>query len=110
MVSMSTRCDTHAPPSTNRSAAAACLASSLVIRRTRTLVSTARMTRPYVAPDAVLQFPQRPRFRRTREERLVQVPRRVPSDSPDDHLPAVLVPLDDGARSNAELLPHFRGH
>jgi len=54
VVSASTRCETHAPLVTKASAAASCLESSRVIKRTRTLVSTASMLGLHVPANAGL--------------------------------------------------------
>src|ERR1039457_39837 len=56
MASASVSTETHAPFSIKLSADAAWREPSLVIRRTRTFVSTARMTLSDVTPDALSQL------------------------------------------------------
>src|SRR3954471_22293710 len=71
--SMSTRWEIHAPVCTNASAAASCFGSSRASKRTRTLVSTARMAGPQVLLDAVLEIGQASRLGLLREQHPVKI-------------------------------------
>src|ERR1051326_6518222 len=107
VASRSTRCETQAPFSTNASAAASCRTSSRVTSRTRTFASTARMPPLYVRPNAPFELSEPPGVRRTfRKHRPVHVLRRESSSTPYDDLLPLLVPFQNGTRSDSELLSH----
>src|SRR5258708_5064102 len=95
-------CDTQAPLATNASAVATCLESSRIVSLTRTLVSTARMAGPCLPFDHLPHLPQRQGFGRLREPRPMQVLRGVTSGSADDDVGALLFPLEDRARAQAQ--------
>src|SRR5262249_49570912 len=103
-----TRCDTHAPRTTNDSAADTCFGSSRATRRTRTFVSTARMASLRVGLEALPELGQAPTPRRLGEEGLVQIGRCEPTDAPNDYLLALLMPLEGRPWANAKL-PSNRG-
>src|SRR5438876_7229631 len=107
MASASTRCGTHAPLATTASAAATCLASSRVASRTKTLVSTARITPLHIAPYPFLQLRNRPRLWRLREQSSVHILRGIAARSTDYDLLVVFVPFQYGARANTKPPPHF---
>jgi hypothetical protein len=65
------------------------------------------MPPPHVLRDAVLQLNQRPTPRPPLEQGIVQVLRRVPAGSPDDDCRALLVPFQNGTRTDAEATPHL---
>jgi len=56
VASMSTSVDTHAPLLTHASAGPTCLRSPRVTRRTRTLLSTARVFLLYIAPHTLIEI------------------------------------------------------
>src|SRR6185295_16251589 len=93
----------------NASAAATCFGSSWVARRTRMLVSTARMAPLHVSPNAFLQLGQGAPPRRLLEQGAVQVRGRVSAGPPDDDRRALLVPLQDGPGPHPQLPPDFGG-
>src|SRR5262245_6456956 len=71
--------------------------------RTRTFVSTARTPLPDVARDAFLQLRCAARLRRPLgKERPVHVLERVAPRPPNDDGAVLVVPLEDGAWTNAE--------
>jgi hypothetical protein len=63
-----------------------------------------------MGPQAGLQFTEAAPLRRARKEGLVHIGRREPADTPNDDLLAFLVPLQRGARANAELPPNGYGN
>ena len=69
VISAKTRWLTHPPDSTKTSAADACFGSSPVMRRTRTLVSTARMPLSHVSADAFFELGERAPLRRAVREK-----------------------------------------
>src|SRR4030095_52043 len=86
VASMRTSVDTHAPLLTNNSAAATCFRPSRVIRRTRTLVSTARMFFLHIAPDAFVELFYLLRSRYPlRKDCPINVFRRIPVGFAYDH-------------------------
>src|SRR5580692_1770112 len=101
---MSTRCEIQAPGWTKASATATCGGSSRASRRTRTLVSTARMPCPHVLPDALLELLQASRPRLLGEQRPVEVLEGVPTDTPDGDAIIFGVPLQHGAGHELEAL------
>src|SRR5450432_2168730 len=73
------------------------------MRRTSTLVSTARMTFSYVPGNPLLQLYQGASLRAPRrEEGPVNVFRRDPAGSPHDDMPRVLVPLEYRPRAHPQ--------
>src|SRR5450432_1956057 len=73
------------------------------MRRTSTLVSTARMTFSYVPGNPLLQLYQGASLRAPRrEEGPVNVFRRDPAGSPHDDIPRVLVPLENRPRAHPQ--------
>src|ERR1035437_8843217 len=105
-----TRCDTHAPLATNDSAAVTCFGSSRVIRRTRTLVSTARMPLPHVLPNPLFQLSDASRFRSLGKQLPMNLLRAESTRPPDHDSFAVLVPFQNGTGANFQLPPHLRGN
>jgi hypothetical protein len=63
------------------------------------------MPPPHVLRDTVLQLTQRPTPRPPLEEGIMQVLRRVTASSPDDDCRALLVPFEDGTRTDSEATP-----
>src|SRR6266542_1208285 len=110
MASTSTRCETHAPRATNASAAATCFASSRVTRRTSTFVSAARMAPLDVPPHTLFHLGDRPGPGRPRKQRLMNLGRGERARATDNDLLAILVPLQDRARPDTELLPDLGRH
>src|SRR5205809_4110548 len=77
--------------------------SDLVMRRTRTFVSTARMPLPRVAPDTRLELVERlPLWGARGEDRPMDILGGVAPRSADDNGAAVVASLEDGARANAK--------
>jgi hypothetical protein len=73
-------------------------------RRTRTLVSTARIALSGVAPDAVLQLIERPRFGRLCSKYgLMDILGTEAACTTDDDVAAFFVPFEEGAWANAKL-------
>src|SRR5271155_963699 len=107
VVSASTRCDTQAPLPMNSSAARTWFASSRTTRRTKTLVSTARMPLADVLSNPLFHIRRSLFCRSLREERLVYVIRRVPPCSANYDLVILLLPFEDGAGSHAEFLANL---
>src|SRR5687767_6612127 len=101
---ISTRCETHAPPSTKTSAALACLASSRVTSRTSTFVSTARMPALHVAPDAFLQLFQGLGHGAPGKQHPVDVLGAVAPRATDHDLAVFLVPFQHGAGTDTQPL------
>src|SRR5258708_3335523 len=95
-------CDTQAPLATNASAVATCLESSRIVSLTRTLGSTARMAALDGLFHSLLPLPPRQGFGRLREQRPMQGRRGVTSGSADDDVGALLFPLEDRARAQAQ--------
>src|SRR5436309_15565717 len=94
---------THQPGATKDSAAAACLASSRVMRRTRTFVSTARMPLPRVAPDTRLELLERlPLWGARGEDRPMDILGGVTPRPADHNCAAVGSRLEDRPRSNTK--------
>src|SRR6185295_1589822 len=102
-----TRCDTQTPAATKASAAAVCSASSRVARRTRTLVSTARMTGFHVAARPLFEVLQRLRLRRLGEQGTVHIFGRIAARPPDHDASALLLPFQDRSRADAEPTADF---
>src|SRR5712671_5492954 len=92
---MRTRCEIHAPACTKASAAASSLGSSRASKRTRTLVSTARMAGLHVLPDAFLQILKAPCLGLLREQRSMEILEAVPANTPDGDTIILGVPLQD---------------
>jgi hypothetical protein len=66
------------------------------------------MTSTNVPANAVLQLAKAASGRRlVREQRSVNVLRRVPAGFPDHHLLSGFVPLQNGSRADAEPSPNF---
>src|SRR5262245_2622448 len=108
--STSTRCDTQAPGSTNLSAAATCLGSSRATSRTSTLVSTARTAPLDVPPNALLQIAQCSGLWGRGKHRPMHVLRRITPCSANDDLFTVVVPLNDGSRTDPEFPANLGRH
>src|SRR3990172_6786756 len=109
-VSARTRSDTQAPRATNDSAAVTCFGSSRAIRRTRTLVSTARMPLSHVPPNPLFQLGDASRFRNLGEQLPMNLLRTVSTRLPDHDPFAVLVPFPNGTGAESQLPPHLRGN
>jgi hypothetical protein len=76
--------------------------------RTRTLVSTARITLPYVLSDSVFQFIEGSTSRGPLgEKRPMGILRSIPSRPPHDDLLAFIAPLQNRARADAKPPPNF---
>jgi hypothetical protein len=105
---MRTSVDTHAPLLTNDSATAVCFRSSRVIRRIKTLVSTARMFFLYELPHSLIEL-----FKvfnsgfSLREDRAVNVFRRIPAGFANDDSVPFLVPFQNRAWADTEFSSHF---
>src|SRR5262249_36503203 len=108
--SMSTRWEIHAPVCTKASAAASCFASSRASRRTRTLVSTARMASPHVLPDAFLEILEASGLGLRREHGPVKILEGMPTDAPDGDSIPFGIPFQDGSRYKLEPLAHLGGN
>src|SRR5919109_4025123 len=105
---MRTSVGTHAPLLTNDSAAVTCLRSSRVTRRTRTLVSTARMFFLHIAPHALIElFNLLGGGCPLRKDRAMNVLRRIPAGFAYDHGVAFFIPFQHRARADTELSSHF---
>ena len=103
--------ETQAPRATKWSAAAACLASSRVMRRSRTLVSIARISRSHSLADALLQFREGTLLRRSvGEERLVNIQRGELAPASHDDRVSFNFPLNNRPRPHAQSPPDFGGH
>src|ERR1017187_4441528 len=99
MASASVSTETHAPFSIKLSADAAWRESSLVIRRTRTFVSTARMTLSDVTPDALSQFFEASGRRRPGpEHRPMDILGTEAARTTDDNVVAIRLPFRSGER------------
>src|SRR5438552_605056 len=96
------KCGIHAPLAMKASATASCLASSRVMSRTSTLVSTARMALLDVHPDSVPQLFEASPFWRLREQHPMNVQRRIAACLADDDAVAILIPLEHRARPDAQ--------
>lgn len=82
--------------------------SSMVIRRTRTFVSTARITPACVVPDAFFQLIDTPRFRCPRTGQLpMDIRGTEAARTTDNDLVAVLFPFQDRARTDAKPSAYF---
>src|SRR5579862_1266388 len=79
------------------------------MRRTSTLVSTARMPCADMLPDRCFHVDA---LRRALlgKDRLVNLARGIPPRSADDDLLALLVPFEHRPRADAELLANLGGH
>src|SRR6478609_6158449 len=111
MASAKAKTGTHAPFSMNASAEAAWRESSRVVRRTKTLVSTARISFPNSPPDSFFHLVECSRLRRlSREQRPMNFLRRKLPRSPHNHLVAVFLPLQNRTRTDTQLLPNFDGN
>src|SRR5271165_4470140 len=106
IASASARWETQAPFSTKASAAATCLASSRVTSRTSTFVSTARTPPFHVPPHSRFHLLDGSRlWRSLREQCAMDILGRIaPCTAHEDSL-ALLVPLQNRARTEAELAP-----
>src|SRR5713101_6324734 len=108
VASTSTRCETHAPRATKVSAAATCFASSRVTSRTSTFVSTARMAPLHVRAHAGFHLLDAAGPRGAlREQGPMEVFGGIAPGAANDDFLALLVPFQDRARADPELLPHF---
>src|SRR5215475_12144940 len=104
---MSTRCEIHAPGFTKSSAAASCFGSSRTSKRTRTLVSTARMAGPHMLPDAFLEILEASRLGLLREQRPVEILEGVASNASDRDAIILGVPLQDRSWDEREALANL---
>src|SRR3989442_12819632 len=92
------------------SAEAAWRASSRVIRRTRTLVSMARIPLPSAPPDSLFHRFKRSRLGRLlREKRPVNILRRELGRAPHENSIALFIPFQNGARTNTKLSANVSG-
>src|SRR5262249_15652479 len=109
LASTRTSVDTHAPLLTDDSAAATCLRSSRVTRRTKTFVSRARMFFLHVAPHVFVELFY---FLRSGcplgKDRSVNIFLGIPASFAHDYRIAFLVPLQDRAGADTEFSSHFR--
>src|SRR5205823_1450025 len=97
MASTRTNAGTQAPLATKLSAEAAWRESSRAIRRTKTLVSIARITFSCVGTDAFFELSRASGFRLPRPEQgVVNLFRTEAPCTPDDDPIALFSPLDDG--------------
>jgi hypothetical protein len=107
VVSASTRCETHAPPAVNFSAAPTCSGLSRTMSCTTTLVSTARMPLADVLSDCVLHV-HRPLWSCViGKQCVVDILRCITPCPANDDLIALLVPFEYGTGADAEFLANF---
>src|ERR1700679_2659711 len=107
VVCASTRCDTQAPPEVNLSATSTCSRLSRAMSRTTRLVSTARMLLAHVFSNRILNVRFSLLGHLLWKERRVNVHRRISPCSANKHAIIVLVPFEDGAWTDAELLANL---
>src|ERR1035437_2494905 len=107
MASARASTETHAPFSTKLSAAAVWRESSRAIRRTRTLVSTARITLSDVPPDAFFQISDTVRFRLPLPEQCLMDIQGTEAGRTTDNDPVVIfLPFQYRTGSDPELSAH----
>src|SRR3954463_11187297 len=95
----------------NFSATSVCCISSRTTSRTSTLVSTARMFLADMLPDSFLHARHfLAGSQAFGEQRLVNIEGGASAGLAHDHFIIRLVPFQDRAGTDPELLPHFGGH